>query len=69
LLSAKAWQYMGVQLTPGTDELEKDMVKASTAIDCVSFRVGRLATLLPESERGKMVAMVADLKINYAKQA
>ena len=69
LLSAKAWQYMGVQLALGKDELEKDLIKASTAIDCVSFMVGKLATSLPESERGRLEAMVADLQINYARQA
>ena len=69
LLSAKAWQYMGLQLAPGKGELEKDLVKASTAIDCVSLMVGKLATSLPESERARLEAMVADLQINYAKQA
>ena len=27
LLAAKAWQYMGIRLTPGKEETEKDLVK------------------------------------------
>ena len=29
LLAAKAWQYMGIRLTPGKEEAEKDLVKAA----------------------------------------
>jgi len=29
LLAAKAWQYMGIRLTPGKEETEKDLVKAA----------------------------------------
>jgi len=69
VLSAKAWQYMGVRLAPGKEEMEKDLVKASTAIDCVSFLVERLAPNLSETDAGRLKAMVSDLQINYAKWA
>ena len=31
LLSSKAWQYMGLRLTPGKGEIEKDLVKAAVS--------------------------------------
>ena len=69
LLSVKAWQYMGIQLTPGKEEVDKDLVKASTAIDCVSFLFEKIAPNLPQEDAGKLRAIVADLQINYARQA
>lgn len=69
VLAAKAWQYMGLRLTPGKEEADKDLVKASSAIDCVSFMVERLAPSLPEGEAASLRAVVADLQINFAKQS
>ena len=69
ILAAKAWQHMGLRLTPGKEETEKDLVKASLAIDCVSFMVDKLAPSLPEGEAASLRAMVADLQINYLKQS
>ena len=69
ILAAKAWQHMGLRLAPGKEETEKDLVKASLAIDCVSFMVDRLAPSLPEGEAASLRAMVADLQINYSKQS
>jgi hypothetical protein len=69
ILMAKAWQYMGLRLTPGKDEVEKDLVKASVAIDCVSFMVDNMAPSLKEEEIASMRAMLADLQLNYAKQS
>ena len=67
VLSAKAWQYMGIRLMPGKEEMEKDLLKASIAIDCVLFLVERLAPNLSESDAGRLKAIVTDLQINYAK--
>jgi len=69
VLSAKAWQYMGIRLAPGKEEMEKDLVKASTAIDCVFFLVERLTPNMSETDAGRLRAMVSDLQINYAKWA
>lgn len=69
ILSAKAWQYMGIRLAPGKKETEKDMTKAAAAIDCVAFITEKLAPSLPADEVGRLRAMVADLQINYAKKA
>jgi len=69
ILAAKAWQYMGVRLTPGKKEAEKDLGKAAKAIDCAAFLADRLAPSLPEAEAGRLRAMITDLQINYAKQS
>jgi hypothetical protein len=69
ILVAKAWQYMGLRLAPGKDEIEKDLVKASTSIDCISFMVNNISPFIPEDEIEKLRSMVADLQINYAKHA
>lgn len=68
ILSAKAWQYMGIRLTPGKGDAEKDMVKAAAAIDCVAFLAEKIAPSLPVEEAGRLRAMVSDLQINYAKK-
>ena len=66
LLSAKAWQYMGIRLTPGKEAVEKDMVKAAMAIDCVDYLTEKIVSSLAKEEAGMLRSMVADLKINYA---
>ncbi len=68
ILSAKTWQYMGLRLTPGKEEAEKDLVKAAAAIDCITVMVDKLAPRLPEEELATLRALVADLQINYARQ-
>ena len=68
LLSAKAWQYMGIRITPGKDEPEKDLMRASLSIDCLDCLVEKLAKTMSHEEAEKIKAMVADLKINYARQ-
>ena len=67
VIAEKAWQYMGFRVTPGKDEAEKDLVKASTAIDCVSFLAEKIAPYIEDKESRMLEALVADLKINYAK--
>ena len=69
LLVAKAWQYMGLRITPGKEDVEKDLAKASAAIDCVSYMVDKLAPSLPDEEAAKLRGMVTDLQLNFARQA
>ena len=67
VITEKAWQYMGFRVTPGKDEAEKDLAKAATAIDCVSFLAEKIAPYIADKESRMLEALVADLKINYAK--
>jgi hypothetical protein len=69
LLSAKAWHYMGIRLTPGKEETEKDLVKAAAAIDLVTVMVDKVAPFLDEDDVGRLRSMIADLQLNYARQA
>ena len=69
LLSAKAWQYMGIRLTPGKEETEKDLVRAAAAIDLVTVMVDKVASFLEEDDVGRLRSMIADLQLNYARQA
>ena len=68
LLAAKAWQYMGIRLTPGKEESEKDLVKAAAAIDLVTVMVDKVAPVLDEDDVGRLRSMIADLQFNYARQ-
>lgn len=69
ILAAKAWQYMGYRLAPGREEAEKDLTKASAAIDCVAFLAEKLTPFIPEAEAHKLRAMIADLQINFARSS
>ncbi len=68
LLAAKAWQYMGIRLTPGKEETEKDLAKAAAAIDLVTVMVDKVAPFLDEDDVGRLRSMIADLQLNYARQ-
>jgi len=69
LLAAKAWQYMGIRLTPGKEETEKDLVKAAAAIDLVTVMVDKVAPFLDKDDVERLRSMIADLQLNYARQA
>jgi hypothetical protein len=60
---------MGIRLTPGKEEAEKDLVKAAAAIDLVTVMVDKVAPFLDEDDVGRLRSMVADLQLNYARQA
>ena len=67
LLSAKAWQTMGLRVKPGTDKIEKDLDQARTAIDTVDFLVQKLKTRITDLERSGLEIMVGDLKLNFVR--
>ena len=67
ILSSKAWQYMGLRLKPGKNEVEKDLVKAAATIDIINYLTEKLAPSLPQNEAHKLKNLVVDLQINYAK--
>jgi hypothetical protein len=69
ILSEKAWQYMGLRLVPCRGEVEKDMAKARSAIDCVAFLMEKVTLSLSPEDSRKLRAMVTDLQLNYVKQS
>jgi len=65
ILSAQAWQHMGLRVKAGTDKIERDLERARVAIDCISFLVDKLESRL--EERDAMRRLLADLQINFAR--
>ena len=66
VLSAQAWQHLGLRVKPGTDKVQEDLERASTAIDCISFMVEKLKPRLTQEESNRLTSMTADLKMNFA---
>ncbi len=67
LLSAKAWETMGLRVKPGTDKIEKDFDQARIAIDTIDFLVQKIKSRIPEPEMGRLESMVGDLKLNFVR--
>jgi len=67
VLSAQAWQHMGLRVKPGTDKVEKDFERAKIAIDCTSFLMDKLESHVEEKDRDALRRLLSDLQINYAK--
>lgn len=68
LLATKAWQYMGLRLKPGKEDVEKDLVKAATVIDLVIVMVEKISPSLLDDDVAKLKSLIADLQLNYARQ-
>src|SRR4030042_1499741 len=65
ILSAQAWQHMGLRLKPGANNIEKDLKRANTAIDCIAFLVNKLEPEIPENERRQLRNLLTDLQVNF----
>jgi hypothetical protein len=68
VLSEKAWQDMGLRAKSGTDKIEKNLLKAKTAIDSIEFLINTLEPQLQEDEKKSFRDRLADLKINFVRQ-
>lgn len=69
ILGSQAWRHMGLRIKPGTNEVEKDLERAKTAIDCIAFLVEKLEPHIPEDEKKSLRNLLADLQINFARIA
>ena len=69
ILAEKAWQTLGLRTKTGTDKVETDFDQARVAIDTVGFFAEKLQPSLPEEEKRRLEALVADLKLNYVRLA
>lgn len=67
ILNAQAWQHMGLRVKPGTDQTERDLERARTAIDCIAFLINQLEAHVPESEGKHLKNLLADLQINFVR--
>ena len=69
ILGSKTWQYIGLQVDPRTQKIEKDFDKATLTIDCMAYLIDKLAPKLEDVEREKLQALLTDLQINYVRQS
>jgi len=69
ILTAKAWQHMGIQVKPGTDKVEKNLDLAKLAISSIEALVEKLQPHVKDDEFKKIKYLLSDLQINFAKQA
>lgn len=72
LLSAEAWQKLGLLADPTTGEASPDLPQAKVAIDAVSDLAARLESapeeIVPASLRRDLRSLMNDLRLNYVAQ-
>ncbi len=66
LLSGKALEHMGVPVKEG-EEPEKDLRRASVAINSMSSLVDQLEPLVSEEVIKQYRSLVSDLQLNYVR--
>jgi hypothetical protein len=69
LLSEKAWRYIGLRIDPRTNKIDKDLVKAHVAIDCIISLVDKIEPNIDNAETIRLRRLITDLQLNYAEQA
>ncbi|MDQ2688077.1 MAG: DUF1844 domain-containing protein [Armatimonadota bacterium] len=69
LLSAQAWQCLGLLADPQTGQAQADLAQAKVAIDAVSDLAARLEAapqaVVPENMRRELRTLVNDLRLNF----
>ena len=68
ILNEQAWQFMGLRVRPATQKIEKDLSRASLAIDCIAFLIDKLEPQLNDKEKIKMRSLLTDLQVNFVRQ-
>ena len=66
LLSGKALNYMGIPLKEG-DTPEKDLTKASVAINSITCLIDQAEPIAPEGTIKQYRALLGDLQLNYVR--
>ncbi|MBN2336653.1 hypothetical protein JXL21_13935 [Candidatus Bathyarchaeota archaeon] len=66
LLSRKALNHMGIPLKEG-DTPEKDLTKASVAINCITCLTDQAEPITPEETMKQYRALIGDLQLNYVR--
>ncbi|MFQ6096754.1 MAG: DUF1844 domain-containing protein [Armatimonadota bacterium] len=69
LLSAQAWQRLGLMVDPQTKQIEKDVEQARLAIDCVEALLKQLDAHLSDDERRTFEGVLTNLKVNFVRQS
>jgi hypothetical protein len=68
ILNQGAWISLGLVSDPATGQVERDIVRAKTAIDSVAFLAEKVEGDLDEQTRRDLKNLVRDLQLNYVQQ-
>jgi len=68
-LAAVAWQKMGLQADPFTNQIEKDIAQARLAIDCAAALIEKLLPHLEKPQARDYQNLLTDLRLNFVRQA
>jgi hypothetical protein len=68
ILSEKAWQYMGLRLTPGKQDTTKNLALAKSSIDSLICLSDQIVPRLSSEDASRLRSMISDLQLNYVKQ-
>lgn len=68
-LSQAAWSWLGKQVHPGTQNVEKDLVQAKSMIDMLRVIQKKTRGNLTEKEQKIIDGIVSDLELNYVEEA
>lgn len=69
MLSAQAWQWLGLVKSPLTGAVERDLDQAKVAIDTISALAVQMEAKSSATEQAELRAMLSDLRINYVQQS
>ncbi|MGC8669264.1 MAG: DUF1844 domain-containing protein [Chthonomonadales bacterium] len=69
ILHQGAWISLGLIADPSTGKVEKDLDAARRAIDAVAFLADQAEPLMDDGGRRELKRIVADLRLNYVRQA
>jgi len=68
MLSGKAWEYLGLIMSPETKEINKDLKKAKIAIDSVAFLYDQIKNDLNLEDFKRIENLLANLRMNYVEK-
>src|SRR5579871_400594 len=68
ILNQGAWISLGLVSDPATGQIERDLARAKTPIDSVSFLAEKVEGDLDEQTRRDLQNLVRDLRLNYVQQ-
>ena len=69
MLAAHAWQRLGLQVSPLSGQLVKDLEEARVAIDSLEGLVEQLRRRLSPKEADELQAMLSNLRVNFVQQS
>jgi hypothetical protein len=68
-LAAVAWQKMGLQADPFTNQIEKDIEQARLAIDAAAGLIEKLQPKLEKQQARDYQNLLTDLRLNFVRQS